>query len=113
MFSPVHSYVLTGQGTGTSTQGLGVLGVQTFTTFVDNHPYRSYFYGGRSFLSAEGGLTKTWLELGVVGVALTREFSCLCSALPFAHCVAWTASAARSPCSPSLWASSSSKDMLR
>ena len=25
---------------------------------------------GRSFLSAEGGLTKTWLELGVVGVAL-------------------------------------------
>ena len=70
MFSPVHSYVLTGQGTGTSTQGLGVLGVQTFTTFVDNHPYESYAYAGRSFLSAEGGLTKTWLELGVVGVAL-------------------------------------------
>ena len=37
---------------------------------MDNHPYESYAYGGRSFLSAEGGLTKTWLELGVVGVAL-------------------------------------------
>lgn len=70
IFSPIHAYVLTGQGTGTSTQGIGVLGVQTFTTFVDNHPYESYAYGGRSFLSAEGGLTKTWLELGVVGVAL-------------------------------------------
>ena len=70
IFSPVHSYVLTGQGTGTSTQGIGVLGVQTFTTFVDNHPYESYVYGGRSFLSAEGDLTKTWLELGVLGVAL-------------------------------------------
>ena len=70
IFSPVHSYVLTGQGTGTSTQGIGVLGVQSFITFVNNYPYESYVYGGRSFLSAEGGLTKTWLELGIVGVIL-------------------------------------------
>ena len=69
MFSPVHSYVLMDREPVLHTRPRGTRRPDLHH-FRDNHPYRSYFYGGRPFLSAEGGLTKTWLELGVVGVAL-------------------------------------------
>ena len=32
--------------------------------------YGSSIFDGRTFLSAEGGLSKTWLELGVMGIVL-------------------------------------------
>ena len=44
---------LTGQGPGTSTQGIAVLGA---TPLLPQGPYSSYFLNGRTFLSAEGGL---------------------------------------------------------
>lgn len=58
---------LTGQGPGTSTQGLTVVGS---SLPVAQGVYSSYVLNGRTFLSAEGGLAKTWLELGIIGVAL-------------------------------------------
>lgn len=70
MFDPVYPSALTGQGTGTSTQGIGILGVSTYTGFLNNQQYGGYLQGGRAFITAEGGLTKTWLELGPIGVAL-------------------------------------------
>ena len=70
MFSPAHPGSLTGQGPGTSTQGAGLLGATSFTAAGRQGPYTVYVLNGRSFLTAEGGLTKTWLELGFVGVLL-------------------------------------------
>ena len=67
MFSLPSTGSLTGQGPGTSTQGITVLGA---TPLVPQGPYSSYMVNGRTFLTAEGGLVKTWLELGIVGVAL-------------------------------------------
>ena len=59
---------LTGQGPGTSTQGIMAMGA----TYLDTGQglYASYVLNGRTFLSAEGGLVRTWLELGIMGVAL-------------------------------------------
>lgn len=71
MFSPANPGSLTGQGPGTSTQGAtGLAGVTPFTAPVIQGTYGEYVLNGRSFLTAEGGLTKTWLELGIVGVVL-------------------------------------------
>lgn len=70
MFSPADPGSVAGQGTGTSAQGAGVLGATTFTGIHDNQPYAGYIQGGRNFITVEGGMTKTWLELGLVGVVL-------------------------------------------
>lgn len=70
MFSPVNPSSLTGQGTGTSTQGGSVFGATAFTGINNYQHYAGYIENGRAFITAEGGLTKTWLELGIVGVVL-------------------------------------------
>jgi len=70
MFSPSHPGSLTGQGTGTSTQGAGLVGATSFTGFDIQGKYTGNVIDGRAFTTAEGGLTKTWLELGFVGVVI-------------------------------------------
>jgi len=70
MFSPAHPAALAGQGPGTSTQGASVVGAIPVTGVGTQGRYAGYTMGGRFFLTAEGGLTKTWLELGIVGVVL-------------------------------------------
>lgn len=70
MFSPAHPGALSGQGTGTSTQGASLVGATTFVGTNSDGEYAGYVLHGRSFVVAEGGLTKTWLELGLVGVIL-------------------------------------------
>ena len=70
MFSPAFPDSLTGQGTGTSTQGASVLGATSFDVIRNNQSYNAYIDNGRTFITAEGGITKTWLELGIVGVVL-------------------------------------------
>jgi hypothetical protein len=70
MFSPINPGSLTGQGTGTSVQGAAVVGAQPFYGANSLGTYIGYILNGRTFITAEGGLTKTWLELGIVGVIL-------------------------------------------
>jgi hypothetical protein len=70
MFAPLHPGSLGGQGVGSSTQGTGVLGAVSYTVHGNQGRYTAYLLDGRTFLTAEGGLTKTWLELGIVGVVL-------------------------------------------
>lgn len=70
MFSATHPAALTGQGPGTSTQGIGLTGGNSFFAINNQGPYTGYLLDGRDFITAEGGLTKTWLELGIVGVVL-------------------------------------------
>lgn len=70
MLSPTNPGSLTGQGTGTSTQGITVVGATTFGGVDNGGTYTGYTLNGRSFMTIEGGLTKTWLELGIVGVVL-------------------------------------------
>jgi hypothetical protein len=70
MFSPTNPGSLTGQGTGTSTQGATLVGATPFTTYRNHEAYDGYIEDGQSFITAEGGITKTWLELGIIGVAL-------------------------------------------
>ncbi|MGH3186231.1 MAG: hypothetical protein ACRDOL_02970 [Streptosporangiaceae bacterium] len=55
-----------GQGPGTSTQGAIVIGAQS----LGGGSVQGYVLDGRTFITVEGGLGKTWLELGIVGVAL-------------------------------------------
>jgi len=61
---------LVGQGPGTSTQGLAVVGASYINTGPIQSPYGMYILDGRTFITAEGGLSRTWLELGVMGLAL-------------------------------------------
>jgi hypothetical protein len=70
MFSPINPGSLAGQGTGTSAAGANVLGATAFTEYRNYQEYGGYLVGGRTFITAEGGLAKTWLELGIVGVVL-------------------------------------------
>jgi hypothetical protein len=70
MFSPADPGSLSGQGTGTSTQGAGVVGATPFISFRDNQLYAGYIQDGKAFITVEGGITKTWLELGIIGVAI-------------------------------------------
>jgi hypothetical protein len=67
MFSLPSKGSVVGQGTGTSTQGVTVLGA---TPLPNQGSYASYVLHGRTFFTAEGGLAKTWLELGFMGVVL-------------------------------------------
>jgi hypothetical protein len=66
IFSLNSSGSLLGQGPGTSTQGVSVVG--TTTTLHTQASYGNYLLDGRTFIVAEGGLAKTWLELGIMGV---------------------------------------------
>ena len=70
MFSVPNSGSLLGQGTGTSTQGVVVLGAIPLAAGPPQASYGSYVLDGRMFITAEGGLAKTWLELGIIGVVL-------------------------------------------
>jgi hypothetical protein len=70
MFSPAYPGSFTGQGTGTSTQGAGLVGATSFYGIASHKSYFGYILNGRVFITAEGGLTKTWLELGILGVVL-------------------------------------------
>jgi hypothetical protein len=70
MFSVNNYSSIIGQGTGTSTQGANLVGATLFYGLNSSGPYTGYILNGRSFIAAEGGLTKTWLELGVPGVIL-------------------------------------------
>jgi hypothetical protein len=70
MFSPADLHGLAGQGPGTSTQGAGIIGATTFNAINNSGQYVAYTIGNRVFMTAEGGLTKTWLELGLMGVLL-------------------------------------------
>jgi hypothetical protein len=70
MFSSANPGSLAGQGTGTSTQGASVVGATLSTTYRNYRMYTGYIQDGKTFITAEGGLTKTWLELGIVGVLL-------------------------------------------
>jgi hypothetical protein len=65
IFSLNSSSSLIGQGPGTSTQGVSVVGAVPLKV---QGSYGSYLLGGRTFIVAEGGLAKTWLELGIMGV---------------------------------------------
>jgi len=70
MVASAHPGALSGQGTGTSTQGSYILGATSFSGTNVQGPYTGASIDGRSFITAEGGLAKTWLELGLVGVIL-------------------------------------------
>ena len=70
MVASAHPAALYGQGTGTSTQGSYILGATSFSGTNAQGPYTGVSIDGRSFITAEGGLAKTWLELGLVGVLL-------------------------------------------
>ena len=70
MFSFANSGSLTGQGPGTSTQGVTVVGATPLTAGLPQGAYGSYVLNGRTFLTTEGGLAKTSLELGIMGVVL-------------------------------------------
>jgi hypothetical protein len=65
LFSLPNSGSLIGQGPGTSTQGVSVVGASPLNTTGSG-----YFLDGRTFIIAEGALSKTWLELGVMGLIL-------------------------------------------
>jgi hypothetical protein len=67
IFSLPNQGSVIGQGTGTSTQGVTVFGA---TLLPNQGSYANYVLHGRTFLTAEGGLAKTWLELGFLGVVL-------------------------------------------
>jgi hypothetical protein len=70
IFSLPNSGSLTGQGTGTSTQGVAVVGATPLTAGLPRGSYGTYVLAGRAFITAEGSLAKTWLELGIMGVVL-------------------------------------------
>jgi hypothetical protein len=70
MFSQPYSGALIGQGLGTSTQGANLVGATFFKGINGVGPYQGFIIAGRNFITTEGGLSKTWLELGILGVVL-------------------------------------------
>jgi hypothetical protein len=70
MFSVNGYNPVIGQGPGTSTQGLNLVGATPLNPLSSGGQGTGYVLDGRTLVSAEGGLTKTWLELGILGVAL-------------------------------------------
>jgi hypothetical protein len=69
MFSLTNSGSPLGQGPGTSTQGVAVLGAQSLVGLPQGS-HATYLLNGRTFLVVEGGLAKTWIELGIMGLML-------------------------------------------
>ena len=70
MFSLPNLASPLGQGPGTSTQGITALGETPLA--IPQGGYLSYVLDGRTLITAEGGLARTWLELGIIGVVLYR-----------------------------------------
>jgi hypothetical protein len=72
MFSLTSSGFLTGQGPGTSTQGAAALapGGAPILSAALSGSTSSYVMNGQTFITAESSLEKTWLELGIMGLAL-------------------------------------------
>jgi hypothetical protein len=71
IFSLTGSGSLIGQGPGTSTQGTVALeSAQAAFNALPGSISSNYVMNGRIFTTVEGGLAKTWLELGVMGVVL-------------------------------------------
>lgn len=70
MFSVSDPYSLTGQGTGTGTQGATMVGTALVMGSDGQTIVGGSTLSGRIFMTVEGGLTKTWLELGLIGVVL-------------------------------------------
>ena len=70
MFSQPYSDALIGQGLGTSTQGANLVGATFFNGVNGLGPYQGFIIAGRTFITTEGGLSKTWLELGILGVVI-------------------------------------------
>ena len=68
MFSLPNLASPLGQGPGTSTQGITALGETPLA--IPQGGYLSYVLDGRTLITAEGGLARTWLELGIIGVVL-------------------------------------------
>ena len=68
MLSRPGSMLLAGQGPGTSTQALNVVGANSLYSANTQGLYREYVLNGRTFATVEGGFTKTWVELGLIGV---------------------------------------------
>jgi hypothetical protein len=68
MFALPGNDWLVGQGPGTSTQGITVIGAASGGSGLS--PYATYTLNNRTFIGTEGGLSKTWLELGIMGVVL-------------------------------------------
>lgn len=70
IFSAPSSGSVIGQGPGTSTQGIAVVDAASISMGSGLGSSAEYILAGRTFITVEGGLTKVWLELGIVGVAL-------------------------------------------
>jgi hypothetical protein len=70
IFSVPNSGSVIGQGPGTSTQGIAIVNAASISMGSALNSSASYVLGGRTFVTVEGGLTKVWLELGIVGVAI-------------------------------------------
>ncbi len=70
MFSLTSSGSLTGQGPGTSTQGVAVVGATALRGGMIQGSQAAYVLNGRTFITTEGSLAKTWLELGIIGMVL-------------------------------------------
>jgi hypothetical protein len=68
MFALPGADWLVGQGPGTATQGVTVIGAAAQGPALA--PYASYVLNNQTFVGAEGSLPKTWLELGIMGAAL-------------------------------------------
>jgi hypothetical protein len=70
MFDLPNSGSLIGQGPGTSTQGVAAVGAAPLAVGLPQGTYGNYELNGRTFITFEGSLGKTWLELGILGLVL-------------------------------------------
>jgi hypothetical protein len=70
MFAGPSSGSVLGQGPGTSTQGITIVDAASFAPGSSPGASAGYVLAGRPFITVEGGLIKTWLELGIMGVVL-------------------------------------------
>jgi len=68
MFALPGNDWLVGQGPGTATQGITAIGATAAGTGLSTDG--SYILNNQTYAGAEGGLSKTWLELGIMGVTL-------------------------------------------
>jgi hypothetical protein len=68
MFALPGTDWLVGQGPGTATQGISVIGATAGGTGPSSTA--SYILNNQTFAGVEGGLSKTWLELGIMGAVL-------------------------------------------
>lgn len=70
MFALPGADWLVGQGPGTSTQGTAIIGAAANGTGTALSAASGYIASNQALVGAEGGLSKTWLELGIMGAVL-------------------------------------------